>query len=103
MDFSNMSPEEIARDKYNKVLDGYLMAVDVYADLSLKVKDGEITAEELVRAYDDFLKPKAVLLLMLDTLRGPDCLAARHKAEAEATQADIDSQVEAFKRQLDGM
>lgn len=97
-DLAAMTPLELSELKYNKLLDGFLTAVDKYAEVSLKVRSGEITADEAIRIYDDFLAPKAMLLMMLDKLRGENGLFAR--AEREKAE-EIENEVAKFRDQLD--
>lgn len=89
--------------QYNKVLDGFLRAVDAYAELSLKVRDGEISAAEAIQKYDEFLAPIAMILMMLDRIRGEESLLRRAGTGGVPNDASIEDQVEAFKRQLDNI
>lgn len=75
--------------KYNRMLDGYLHIVDVWAGLSLAVNDGEITLQEMKDKFDNFLAEKAIIGIMLDNLR-------KREAAANADQA-----VEKFREVLD--
>lgn len=97
-DLSAATPLELSELKYNKLLDGFLNTVDKYAELSLKVRSGEITADEAIRIYDDFLAPKAMLLMMLDKLRGDHGLFAR--AERQKAE-EIENEIARFREQLD--
>jgi hypothetical protein len=91
---------ELSQMKYDKLLDGFLKVIDLYADASLKVKAGEMTADQAIDALDAELRPIAMMLLMLDTLRGENSFANRAEREM-AKKADSDEELIAkFREQL---
>lgn len=75
--------------QYDQMLSSHLATVNMWADLSMKFKDGLILADELIEQFDMIVAKKAFILLLLDEIR---------KAQAEGT---INSEVAKFAEQLD--
>lgn len=91
-------------DDYNKVLDSFIRISDQYINLSLQVRDGSITADELVKQFDMKMAPIVLALMLLDSLRGNRAILNDPNAMYPKTNpSDIEAEVEKFRRQLDGL
>lgn len=89
-------------DDYNKVLDSFIRISDQYISLSLAVRDGNMTAEELVRQFDMKMAPIIMALMLLDSLRGSRAILNDPNAMYPKTNpSEIEREVQAFRRQLD--
>lgn len=95
--YEGKTEAELVQMKYDKLLDGFLKVIDMYAAISLKVKDGEMTAEQAIDALDAELRPIAMLLLMLDQLRGENSFANRMQKRIEEQNEELISK---FREQL---
>lgn len=95
--YDGKSELELSEMKYNKLLDGFLKVIDTYAAASLKVKDGSISADDAIDCLDAELRPIAMMLLMLDQLRGENSYVAR--ADRQAAESD-EELIAKFREQL---
>lgn len=77
--------------QYEQMLNSHLTTVNIWADLSMKLKDGLVLADEVIDQFDIVVAKKAFILLLLDEIR---------KAQAEG---QIDSEVAKFAEMLDGL
>lgn len=89
-DPQKMTTEERLGWMYDKMLSGFLGAVDKWAEISMDYHDESRSAESVISDFDTFMAQKGMLLLVLKDIR-----------DAEKRQ-NIDSQVASFREQLDG-
>lgn len=95
--YDGKSELELSEMKYNKLLDGFLKVIDLYAAASLKVKDGSISADDAINYLDAELRPIAMMLLMLDQLRGENSYVARVDRQAAKSDEEL---IAKFREQL---
>lgn len=68
---------------YNKILDGACKSLDSWAEVSMAVKDGIMTAEQAIDKYDRFMVQFGFPIMLLDEIRKAE---ARKNAEAEVAK-----------------
>lgn len=68
---------------YNRMLDGYLYLVDVWAGLSLGVDGGNISLEEMKERFDCVVAERGAFAVILDNIRKQEELRNPDKLVAE--------------------
>lgn len=90
-------------DEFNTILDSFIKACDAYVQLSLKVREGSMSADVAVQTYDAYLAPVVMGLMILDGLRGPNALLKDNPFMMPPTADQIEDEVAKFRDQLGGL
>lgn len=91
--------DTVSKQSYNTLLDSFMAVVDNYVNASLKVRDGEITAENMIHNFDAYMAEVVTILIIIDAGRGDKGFFARGGA-AGLRQERENALVEEFRKEL---
>lgn len=91
--------DTVSKKSYNTLLDSFMAVVDNYVNASLKVRDGEITAENMIHNFDAYMAEVVTILIIIDAARGDKGFFVRGGA-AGLRQERENALVEEFRKEL---